>query len=567
MPDIYQNFAGYRPPSVYVTRVKEIVPQPAGVVKQVPLIIGRGPAIKKIEAVIVRSGSGEFDVLPSTQVLSVTAVGNRRNVVSYSNGVDYRLTSGNRIEWLTANKPAAGASYYVYYKARPEASQYEMKRILLSDRILLDTHYGEDLMEYETYTFSTQKTGTGAFVVGTLTYDMFDDVDFNANQTVGYCELKDGDDRTYVRDEDYIVNDNGLLEFLEEGNKPNSETTLTATYKVATPVTTLVPNPVYLGAKIAFDEGATEVFCLQVMPTGTPVDYMHDVMPDPYGLNTSDWTEALDTYVQYEVDIHRIVPMTNDLSVFEEIEVRMAADSQIEEARPRTTLLPIYWDYTDADMPSAFDVMYSKILTELGKHRTSRICVPFPFSAYKTLSDGNEYLLPSEYIAAALAGQEAGTKKQFSLNNHNLSSFNRLGIMRLTKNQMNKIGAAGAVVLQQQRLSDPIVIRDWITTDRTDAQSEEPSIQNVYDYAWLSYINAITPYLKDHVVNASLIQNIKDTLILENEKMGSSGMGLFDRAEVVTVAQDTAEPRKVYARIRLYMLYPAKYFDIEVVTQ
>ena len=62
MTDIYQNYAGYRPPSVHISRVKEVTPQPAGVVRQVPLIIGQGPSIKSIEAVITK-GEGDKDTL------------------------------------------------------------------------------------------------------------------------------------------------------------------------------------------------------------------------------------------------------------------------------------------------------------------------------------------------------------------------------------------------------------------------------------------------------------------------------------------------------------------------
>ena len=81
-----------------------------------------------------------------------------------------------------------------------------------------------------------------------------------------------------------------------------------------------------------------------------------------------------------------------------------------------------------------------------------------------------------------------------------------------------------------------------------------------------SLLECYFPYLRDQVINASLIKNIRDTLVLESEKMGLSGLGLIDSAEVTTVAQDSSNKRRIYAKVRIYMQYPAKYFDIEVVT-
>lgn len=570
MPDIYQNYAGYRPPSVHISRVKEVTPQPAGVVRQVPLIIGQGPSIKSIEAVITK-GEGDKDTLPSTTVMSIVAVGNRRNTESYIKGTDYQLSGVNQIEWLSdGNAPPTGATYYVYYKARPEESQYELYRIPISERALITTLYGDDLMEHETYLMSDMKTVTDTYTSATTTYSVFTGdggVSVTAGEKVGYCQVS-VNETIYKRDIDYTINELQQLVFLD-GDRPSEGAEFTVQFKIATPTIETIPNPIALGAKIVLEEGAPEVFCLQVQPSGKDADYDSDTMPDPYGTRVSDWAAALNDHVQYERDIHTIVPMTHDATIFEEVETRVLADSSVEEAKPRVIRLPIYLDYTDEDKPSSpevFDEMYEDFMEELNRHRMSRIVVPFPFSAYKTLSDGNEYLLSAEYIAAALAGQEAATPKQLSLNNHIISSFTRLGITKLTTLQLNKLAAAGATVLTQTRLSDPITIRDWISTDRTDQQSEEPSIQNVYDYAWLAYLNAISPYLRDQVINASLIKNIRDTLVLESEKMGLSGLGLIDSAEVTTVAQDSSNKRRIYAKVRIYMQYPAKYFDIEVVT-
>ena len=111
MPDIYQNYAGYRPPSVHIG-VKELLRSQQE--RQVPLIIGQGLLLKALRLLSQKQG---IRMAPFNDCHVTVAVGNRRNTESYIKGTDYQLSGVNQIEWLSdGNAPPTGATYYVYYK-------------------------------------------------------------------------------------------------------------------------------------------------------------------------------------------------------------------------------------------------------------------------------------------------------------------------------------------------------------------------------------------------------------------------------------------------------------------
>jgi hypothetical protein len=223
-------------------------------------------------------------------------------------------------------------------------------------------------------------------------------------------------------------------------------------------------------------------------------------------------------------------------------------------------------NYTDDTIQANFDTFYTDLAQKVSLFRNERYVSIFPFTAFADLSDGNEYELPVEYIGASIAGLEMVNPKQYSLKQNIVSGFKRLGITRLTRTQQNKIAALGYTVLSQPKFTESITVRDWIATDRSEIQREEPSIVNVYDYIWLRIVNAINPYLRNNVIDATLIERMKATIKTEGVNMAQK-QSLFDRMDIITFAQDEIDKRKVYCKVRVYMLYPFKYFDVDVITE
>lgn len=110
-------------------------------------IIANGSSTIPFSNVEVTRGSGSTDALPDRltgEVASIVGVGDVPGYfTNYVQGVDYQLTSGYLVEWLTSNAPVVGSTYYVSYNKTKQTTDYNAIRFFDMDDVR--TQYGFEL--------------------------------------------------------------------------------------------------------------------------------------------------------------------------------------------------------------------------------------------------------------------------------------------------------------------------------------------------------------------------------------------------------------------------------------
>lgn len=139
----------YREPGVYLELVNNS-PLAGSTPNLVPMIIGEGPKYMDFPSrSVVRSDTGNTDVLPSTKVTAIKRIFTLVNGIetTVSAAANYSLTPPNVITWDPAGpaKPLSNTVYYVDYEARPEVLQYEPTYITSFDQ--LNAAYGGMFMK------------------------------------------------------------------------------------------------------------------------------------------------------------------------------------------------------------------------------------------------------------------------------------------------------------------------------------------------------------------------------------------------------------------------------------
>jgi hypothetical protein len=382
----------YREPGVF-TEIINARPLTGSAPNMIPMIIGDGPKFFDFtDKPIVRSTTGDSDILPATKVTAIN------RVYTVSGGVEttiaantnYTLGETNTIVWETTapNKPAAGSTYYVDFEARPEASQYLPTYVTSFET--LNTAYGGMLM----------KTATGG---------------------------------------------------------------------AATTV-----NPVYMGAYLALESGASGVYVIQVEPADK----------DNYSVViATDIVTALDRAVGI-TDAYFIVPMTGDSTAVGAVITHCDSMSTVLERKERVCFVS-----KNVSTPAATTGIFTSNEIDAAVNlvkdiKNKRVRVPFVTKATKVLSDGAEHELTAEYVCAALAGLSSIIPVARALTRQKLYNFVSLkNVTGLKRADKNKLAEVGYMVLDQNGgPGSPVVIRHGVTTKMDNVADKEHSVVTSLDY-------------------------------------------------------------------------------------
>jgi len=312
-------------------------------------------------------------------------------------------------------------------------------------------------------------------------------------------------------------------------------------------------NPVYLGAYICFNSGASHVGVLQVEPSGT-----QESPANPYAVvEPTDFQNALNEHAQYSESVYRIVPMSTDSEVIGAVVPHLEQMSSVEERKERVAV--VGYDHSFTDVADYIDGI--KAFSEGLENK--RVQVIGGDGGTMTLSDGNLHNLGAEYLCAAVAGRYALNSIQTSLTRDRITVFRELDTFKLNNTQKNSMASSGVTVLQQPGgEGTAIVIRHSLTTDMSSVQSREPSVIQIGDYTSKYYREALDPYIGRYNINADLLQRVENAVNAASETLSDDRV--INSAEILNFYQDEDNPDSIILQIRIYVPYPCNYIDISL---
>lgn len=143
---------GYREPGVYLeVKNNQRYVNSSTIPALIPIIMGSG-ASKLVKTVsIKRALSGQDDILPSTDVLSIKSVGYSSTVNKWVATTDYTFVAdSNKITWVADKGPTPGTNYYITYVAAVESTQFEPRLCASVNDVV--SFFGPDIQEAESNT-------------------------------------------------------------------------------------------------------------------------------------------------------------------------------------------------------------------------------------------------------------------------------------------------------------------------------------------------------------------------------------------------------------------------------
>lgn len=306
-------------------------------------------------------------------------------------------------------------------------------------------------------------------------------------------------------------------------------------------------NRLFVAAQIAYEAGNNQpIYVLQVPPNGST------------SLATAvEYKAALNNHVRFLENVWRIVPVDTGAEINNAINAHIEECSSYEERKERTA---IYGAAVDS-APTTFEDVMSKIGDYAAAKAYKRVIIPYPDSATILLSDGKYHQVDAPFVAAAIAGKDCALPVHQSMTRSEISIFNTLKGVKMSRKQMNMLAEKGVMILTQDAgPGTPIVIRHQLTTDMTSVQTKENSIVKIGDYC-SKYLRTICEqYIGKYNITGETIARIQAGLDGGIEALKKSK--IITAGTVVNMEQDTLNPDSLLIQIRITPPYPCNYIEI-----
>lgn len=311
--------------------------------------------------------------------------------------------------------------------------------------------------------------------------------------------------------------------------------------------------PVSLGAQLAIESGAQNVYVLQVQASGAKP-------------TAAEYIAALEK-IRTVSAIWRIVPMNVDSSISQAITAHVNTMSSPDERMERTAVYTV--PYSDIVVPpTKFDTERG-VLSVIGGFASSlsnkRIVVAYPDTATKFLSDGVKRELGGQYLMASFAGAEMAQPLQQSRTRMNLGKFQELGGVKMTRTQKNQLAQCGVMILEQDNVGGSIIVRHQLSTDMSSTQSREISLLHVQDYCAKAIRKTCEQFIGKYNITTETIQMLKGTI--ESALNEFVRNGIIVSYAVGEIYQDEENPDAIIASISILPPYACNYIDITMYVQ
>ena len=298
------------------------------------------------------------------------------------------------------------------------------------------------------------------------------------------------------------------------------------------------------------------------MQQGAPAVYTLQVSVAGSAPTASEYQTALNTYAKFLPGVWRIVPADSGDDLAATIQGHVNLMSTVEERRERTAVYGK--SYSAGDLAATAFSGTGGVLEKVGGFasgiKNKRVCVMYPDTASRTLSNGLSYDLSQQYIAAAIAGAESVLPTEQSRTRMTIGGFTLLKGVKMTRAQKNLLAEKGVMILDQETAGGNIVIRHGLTTDISSVQVKEASITAVGDYVSKYLRGALEAYIGKYQITAETL-----TMITASAK---GALASLVKAKVITagnvtaIMQDVDNPDTVAIAISIQPPYPCNYMDI-----
>jgi hypothetical protein len=512
----------YRKPGIYFAET--INPQFVSLTgsERVVTIIGdadKGLLTSNAEVVHGTAG-GTDELITSGEIIEIIGVGDYPGIYNYIKDTDFTLSSNRRgLDWSVTHRPepSVGATYYATYKVLKSSTNYVVNTTYSIEQIR--TLYG--------YEFN----GGNISEISLAAYAAFQ----NGAVTVKACQINPTTYKTYLTSgfsSSAITADvsdttgfpsSGSFKIDEEvvayaGTTPTSFTgcvraqggTTAAAHGINIP---LISVPSTADVRTAYQEALNKV---------------KEVETDVVVITSTDAT------IQGYLKTH-IQDMSSSIQRKERVGI--ITHENINDTATQIATQAAGWDYNRMILvaPSPIKITLIDTLTRASSQQT----------------------VSGVYSASALAGllcnpnyavSESMTRKE-------IAGFDELGRTFL-ETEMNSMAAVGVCLF----IPGSILVRHAITTDPTNANTQEISIIMIKDYV----VKQLRSLLDTTYIGTRILPGTIDSIKLSVQTLLTQLIkySIINDFRNINAVQDTADPRIVNVQFEFEAVYPLIWMDV-----
>lgn len=180
--------------------------------------------------------------------------------------------------------------------------------------------------------------------------------------------------------------------------------------------------------------------------------------------------------------------------------------------------------------------------------------------------------LPGYFLAAAVAGLKSGVAPHQGVTLVTVNGFDDLSksFQYFTPTQLDTIAAGGTLIVTQDRQGGQAFVRHQLTTDRTDENRQEWSVNDALDSITKSLRNVVKPLVGRYNINDNLL-TLLDTVInqhldsLIRETLTTQAGAILNGFTVIKIEQDPLIRTQVNIEIELNIPAPLNVVRIKLV--
>lgn len=309
-----------------------------------------------------------------------------------------------------------------------------------------------------------------------------------------------------------------------------------------------VLNSLSLGAEIAFNNGVSQIVCVQARNNSD------------YEMQTA--IDRLAKSIAGANNVATVIPLSVSDSVGAYLKNHVDLMSSYDYGKERM-------GYLGARIGQKIDKLATKTDRTLGMtsvasgYDDERIVYVVPGAIKKQIRDlrtgrYNERTLPGCYAAVAVAAIGLANDPAEPLTYKTIAGFTQL-VDLYSESEKNRLAGAGCCVLEQN--GNTIRIRHGITTCDDDVNSQEITLIQIKDYV----IDACRTITADTYIGRKLTQtliaDIKYTM--ENLLNNFISQGVIINFSSLKVKRSTLDPRQVDVSFEIEAVYPLNWINIE----
>lgn len=310
-------------------------------------------------------------------------------------------------------------------------------------------------------------------------------------------------------------------------------------------------NDIAIAAEIAFRMQVPRFYYLEV-----PRDFGEQPTVD-------DFRKALDKIYFFD-DAYRVVPLSSDPEVVAAVNQLVSGISNPVDRRETVGFI----SYDSTLVTDMDDV--EELVEKVGGYSESidnkRICNVFSGESAEMVINGQLYVLPEFYVAAAVASLDQVVGKVDPLSLREIDVFERINGPKFRPKQWDLLAQKGVLIVMQDNENTPAMIRHQLTTSKSDiAEDQEYSVVKNFDVVVKKIRDRFSVYAGQFNVEVGYTERLEGTMATVKQEIIEEKLARDLTVITPWSQREGTDGRNLVTRLKMSPVFPANDLDVYLI--